>query len=98
MAFDVALSPDAERHLAGFRAGEQCTIADAIDAQLRQEPLSITRNRKPLRSNPLAGWELRVGKFRVLYNVSEDEQLVGVVAIGVKVRERLLIEGKEAEL
>ena len=98
MAYEPLLSDDAVRHLAGFRAGERRAVTQAIDRQLRDQPTTPSRNRKPLRENPLASWELRVGRFRVLYNVSEDDQQVEIVAIGVKDRSKLVIEGEEADL
>ena len=43
----------------------------------------------------VAPWELRVRDLRVYYAVSETPQRVVVVmAVGVKVRERVLIAGK----
>ena len=63
------------------------------------EPLKETRNRKPLRPNPVAPWELRVGELRVFYEVSEGPPaLVQVLAVGIKVRETLLIGGQEIKL
>jgi hypothetical protein len=40
--------------------------------------LEETRNRKPLRDNPLADWELRVGRFRVFYEVDAEERGCGL--------------------
>ena len=43
-------------------------------------------------------WELRCGPgncFRVFYEVDHAEHTVWVLAIGIKVRERLLIGGEE---
>jgi hypothetical protein len=50
-------------------AAERSTLLDAIREQLADEPLVETRNRKPLRPNPLAPWELRVGSLRAFYDV-----------------------------
>jgi mRNA-degrading endonuclease RelE of RelBE toxin-antitoxin system len=57
-----------------------------------------TRNRKLLRENPLADWELRVGRFRVFYEVDAGNRLVRVVAVGAKEGNRLRIGGEEVEL
>jgi len=51
-----------------------------------------------LRENPLARWELRVGEFRVFYNVVEEGDKVKVLAVGVKEGNKLLIEGEEYNL
>jgi len=58
-----------------------------------------TKNRKPMRPNPLASWELRIGKLRVYYDIEEEaENVVYIVAIGVKERNRVWIGGEEVEL
>jgi hypothetical protein len=69
----------------------------ASTSQLAHQPHVSTRNRQPLRPNPLASYRLRVGKL--YYDVSLTPQpLVVVKAIGVKVRERVLVGGEEIEL
>jgi mRNA-degrading endonuclease RelE of RelBE toxin-antitoxin system len=48
-----------------------------------------------------ATWELRFGannRFRVFYEVDAAEQMVFVLAIGVKDREKLIVGGEEIEL
>ena len=52
-----------------------------------------TRNRKPLRPNEIANWELRLGKFRVFYNVEEEVLIVSIEAIGFKVGNLLFVRG-----
>lgn len=72
---------------------------DAVDEQLPHEPTVETRNRKPMRPNPLAPWELRIGELRVYYDVDEEpERVVSVLAIGVKERNRVRIAGEVIEL
>jgi hypothetical protein len=80
-------------------AGERSTALDAIERQLLHEPLVETRNRKPLRPNPIAPWELRIGNLRVFYEVIPgDPGVVRIVAVGKKVRNIVRIGGKEIEL
>jgi hypothetical protein len=51
-----------------------------------------TRNRKPMRPNPLAPWELRLGSLRVYFDVViEPEPVVVVLAVGVKERSAVRI-------
>ena len=71
-------------------------VFDTVDDQLTHEPSVETRNRKPMRPNPLAPWELRIGELRVYYQISEDPEQI--VAVGVKDRNRVLIGGKEIRL
>ena len=61
---------------------------------MRTDAEHPSRNAKPLRLNPLADWELRVGNLRVYYVVAssvETAPVVFVVAIGVKSRNEVLI-------
>lgn len=74
-------------------------VFDAVDEQLTHQPAAETRNRKPMRPNALAPWELRLGDLRVYYDVEVDpERLVTVLAVGVKERNRVLIAGEVIEL
>ena len=79
-------------------ARQRRIVVDTVEEQLRHEPTVPIRQRKILRENPLATWELRVGDFRVLYNVDSGRRLVLVVAIGVKVHNALLIDRKAYSL
>ena len=72
-------------------------MLDTIDTQLTDQPAVATRNRKRLRPNRVSEWELRIGRFRVFYDVLPAE-LVKIVAIGYKEGSRLFIRGEEFEL
>jgi mRNA-degrading endonuclease RelE of RelBE toxin-antitoxin system len=97
VAFELRFSSSARRQLKRFNAARQVMIVNAIENQLSHEPLVETRNRKLLRPNPLAPWELRVGEIRVFYEV-EQPQTVTILAIGVKRGSRLYIDGEEIAL
>ena len=74
----------------------QVTVAHAIREQLSFEPDVETRNRKKRKPNPLALWQLRVGDVRVFYDLEDEpEPKVHIVAIGMKIRDRLCIGGEE---
>ena len=73
-------------------------VLDAIEDQLRYEPNVPTRNRKPLRPNLLAPWELRVADLRILYDVDDAAKLVDILVVGRKVHASLLVAGKEVKL
>ena len=95
LRYRIAYSPDAEDHLRALTAREQKAVLDGVDRQLAHQPSSETRNRKPMRPNPVAPWELRIGRLRVYYDVEEKpEPVVSVRAVGVKQRNRVRI-GKE---
>jgi hypothetical protein len=79
--------------------GSRWVVLNAIKVQLQHEPFRETRNRKRLRPNPLAPWELRVGTVRIFYEAdAETADLVNVLAIGVKKGNWLLIDDKEIRI
>ncbi len=99
MAYQIELSPQAVEYLAGFTARHQTIIVNAIETQLRYQPDVETRNRKRMRPNQLAPWELRIDTFRVYYDIqTQPAPLVLVLAVGVKIRNRVFIGGKEVQL
>ncbi|NCO32344.1 MAG: hypothetical protein AUJ92_15825 [Armatimonadetes bacterium CG2_30_59_28] len=99
MPHEIEYSPEAEEHLRALTARQQTIILDEVEVQLLHQPTVETRNRKPMRPNPLAPWELRIGDLRVYYDVeTEPEAKVIVLAIGIKERNRVLIGGKVLEL
>ncbi len=99
MAFRIDFSKKALEHLSGLEPRHQATILDSLEEQLAHEPTVETRNRKPMRPNPIAAWELRIGDFRVYYDVvTEPDPAVSVLAIGVKSHNRVTIGGVEVHL
>ena len=93
-AYTVDISQSAERDLAHYRAYERKIILDGALALLEQDAAVETNDRKLLRSNPIAPWEAKVGKYRVFYAIEPDELLVTVVYIGHKEHNTLYISGK----
>ena len=74
-------------------------VLDTVDRQLFNQPNVETKNRKPMRPNPIAPWELRIGSLRVYYDVEEHpESKVVVAAVGVKERNRVRIGGEIIDL
>ena len=99
MAYRIQYSPEADGHLRVLTARQRAIVFDTVDEQLSHQPGVETRNRKPMRPNPIAPWELRIGDLRVYYDIEDaPEKLVTVLAVGVKDRKRVLIGGKEIEL
>jgi mRNA-degrading endonuclease RelE of RelBE toxin-antitoxin system len=95
----VEYSPDCEGHLRALSARERAIVLDAVDEQLVHEPTVETRNRKPMRPNPVAPWELRIGDLRVYYDVIDSpEAVVHVPAVGVKERDVVRIGGEVVRL
>ena len=99
MAFAIEYSPDVEDHLRVLTARQRAMVFDEVDRQLLHEPEVETRNRKPMRPNPVAPWELRIGDLRVYYDVEHDPtKRVLIRAVGVKTRNIVRIGGEEIEL
>ncbi len=98
MRFHIETSPAALEQLESLKKREQAILLDAIEQQLRHTPTAATRNRKAMRSNFIATWELRVGNFRVYCDVDLGERLVYLRAIGIKFGGRLFISGEDIEL
>jgi mRNA-degrading endonuclease RelE of RelBE toxin-antitoxin system len=97
-AFTIHFLPRARDQLKAFRKRDQQIITDAVNVQLSDNPDQPTRKRKHLEENLLAAWELRVGDFRVFYDVDIENCLVMVVAIGKKSHNVLWIDDEEVQL
>ncbi len=93
--YQIEFTPEALDDLAAFKKSEQNEILDGVEEQLRFEPTIETRNRKRMRPNPVAEWELRIGRFRVLYNVEGEVKIVSTEAIGIKLGSNLVFRGKK---
>ena len=76
-------------------AYDRAIVVSVIDVQLLHTPTEETRHRKPIGDTLLGAWELRVGDFRVFYDVLESESAVLIHAIGVKSHDRLTVGGQE---
>ena len=98
MPFEIRFASSVAAQLRALSSHEQKLILDEVVKQLSHEPAVETRNRKPLRPNPVAPWELRMGDLRVLYDVAAADQRVEIVLIGKKVREKLWVAGQEVKL
>ena len=80
-------SRDSEREFDALRAYDQRRLLDVIEAKLTLEPNKESRDRKCLGFEPANFsyvpplWELRVGEFRVFYEVSTVERVVYITAV-----------------
>ena len=96
--YEIRFARDVLRDLKKLRAYHRRRVLDAIAIQLRNEPTRPTRNGKllvnlipPWDAEPPI-WELRVGDYRVFYDVSEREAVVYIRAIRQKPPERMTEE------
>ncbi len=99
LPYRIEYSPAAEEHLRHLTARQQAIVLDAVDEQLAHQPTVETRRRKPMRPNPLAPWELRIGDLRVYYDIEEGPEMVVLIrAVGLKERNRVHIGGEVIDL
>ncbi|HEY7215181.1 MAG TPA: type II toxin-antitoxin system RelE/ParE family toxin [Thermoanaerobaculia bacterium] len=98
MAYGIRFAESVKGQIRQLSARQRVQLMDAIEQQLPYEPTVETKNRKPLRPNPLAPWELRVGDLRVFYEVATQENEVHVLAVGQKRGNTVWVGGKEVRL
>ena len=81
--FDIRFSDGVAEDLMAVPAHQRPRILNRIDVQLSQQPSNQTRNRKPLIGlippweHIAPVWELRIGDYRVFYDVDEVTASVG---------------------
>lgn len=93
--FQIDITKGAEDDLGWFRAYARRLILDGMEIHLRYEPMVGSRKIRQLRPNPVAGWELKLGDFRVLYDIAEEQRVVTVQVVGEKRGNRLIVQGQE---
>ncbi len=81
-----------------FKKRDQNEIRDGIYENLQYEPTVEARNRKRLRPNETTEWELRIGNFRVFYDVDHIVLIIAIEAIAEKKGDALFFQGEEREL
>jgi mRNA-degrading endonuclease RelE of RelBE toxin-antitoxin system len=90
--FEIRFAESVEEDLRKIQVYYRNQILDAIEEQLSHEPETATRNRKLLENlmppwqTVAPVWELRVGEYRVFYDVSAAESVVYIRAIRKKPR------------
>jgi hypothetical protein len=102
-AYTLVYARGVTDHLKFIDAKYDSLIRETITEQLRFEPGVKTQNRKPLRPPAPFGaqWEIRFGpdnRFRVLYDIDEEQRAVQILAVGEKQGNRLTVGGEEVEL
>src|SRR5438105_14586058 len=96
--FSIDFTDTASDDLLWFREREQRIITDTIEVQLTHQPNVQRRNRKRLRPNQVAEWELRIQEYRVFYNVNAVTETVEVQAVVLKIGSKLMAQGREFQL
>ena len=87
LKYTVIVRPGAKAESDALRVFEQRKITNAIRENLIHEPKSETRNKKLLKGlipafeHELPVYVLKVGEYRVVYDVDEEKQAVFVRAV-----------------
>ena len=79
MKWKVFYHPEVEEDLTSVGRGAARRIVKAIDKKLTTEPLKFG---DPLSGNLAMFRKLRIGDFRVVYQVVENQVIVYVLAVG----------------
>jgi len=96
MKFQIKLTPNANEDVKYFKPYEQKVIIAAIRSYLQVDAHIESHRRKRLRPSELAPWELKVGKYRVFYDL--EGRMAKIVAVGYKEHKDLFIRGRKVEL
>jgi mRNA-degrading endonuclease RelE of RelBE toxin-antitoxin system len=88
--FSIEYAEGVAGDLSGLRAFDRKQILDRIEEQLTHQPDVASRNKKVIvgllppwdHEEPI--WELRIGEFRVFYDVNAEDLRVTVRAIRLK--------------
>ena|SRR5436190_15592680 len=96
--YKISFTEGALDDLTWFKKNEQTEIRDGIYENLEHEPTLGTRNRKKLRPNETAEWELRIGQFRVFYDIDAGGQIIVIEAVAEKKGWLLFFQGEERKL
>ncbi|HYV06954.1 MAG TPA: type II toxin-antitoxin system RelE/ParE family toxin [Blastocatellia bacterium] len=96
--YNIEVTEDARADLKYYTIAERKIVVSQIKVRLEDQPSTETRNRKKLRDNPIATWELRIGKFRVFYEVDEPTRLVTITVVGHKEHNILYVRGIEVRI
>jgi len=74
---DIRLAPEAATELRSLPAHVRARIMNAIERHLRTEPAKVGGKKKLLvLDDGRAIWQLRIGDYRVFFEVDIDEPLV----------------------
>ncbi len=96
--FQIEFTTEALADLRFLRRYDQEKVVHGIEGQPPNQATEPSQNRKRLRLNQVADWELRIGNIRVFCDADPQARLVKIEAIGYKLGSRLFIHGQEYDL
>ena len=96
MNYEIILAPEAADDFKELLARDRSIIKEAIETHLRHEPLRTSRSRiKKLRGTSRPQYRLRVGEFRIFYDVRGNSVEVLAIIPKSKAAEWLERAGEE---
>jgi mRNA-degrading endonuclease RelE of RelBE toxin-antitoxin system len=75
LKYRIEYIQSAEDQLKELSAYERAAVVDQVDERLAHHPLTVSKNCRRMRENPVAEWRLRIGRLRVFFDISEEERL-----------------------
>lgn len=83
--YDIQYAEQAVEDLRAMRAFDQRAVLEGIEIHLLHQPRFISKSRIKLMNQPFwSQYRLRVGDFRVYYDVDDDARVVSVLRILMK--------------
>jgi mRNA-degrading endonuclease RelE of RelBE toxin-antitoxin system len=81
MRYEILIAPEAADDLKHLSARDRSAVCDAIETHLRYEPQKTSKSRiKRLRGVSRPEYRLRVGEFRIYYDVKgTDVEVLAIV-------------------
>ncbi len=92
-AYEIVLKRRAVIDLDGLRKYDATQIADAMEKHLEQEPAKESKSRiRRLRGISNPDYRLRVGDYRVFYNIDDDARRVEILRVMHKNQTQIFYE------
>ena len=97
MPFEIILAPGAAKSLRHLSGHHRAWVVDALERHLRHEPTKTSRSRiKQLRGISRPQFRLRVGAFRVFYDVTKTAVEILAIVSKAEAQNWLDAEGTPA--
>ncbi len=90
MDYNIEFRQSANDDLNYYEKYDQKIIVNAILEYLKTDANIASRKRMQLLPNIIAPWELRVGKYRIFYEITE-RQRVKILAVGHREHNELFV-------
>jgi mRNA interferase RelE/StbE len=83
--YEIRYASEAVADLRGMRTFDQRNVLTGIELHLLHQPKIVSKSRIRLMLQPFwSQYRLRVGDFRIYYDVNDDERVVNVLRVLVK--------------